>query len=83
VEKALKETTMSPSEIDLICSRLDRIESKLDENIRCQSYKVPRVECGASKEKLWHAIDGLKRLVWIGLGVAIAASVFIPLILAG
>ena len=71
---------MSPNEINMICDRLDRIEDKLDEYTKCTANKIPRGECGEHRDKLWSAINSLRRLVWIGLGIAIASSVFIPLI---
>jgi hypothetical protein len=60
-----------------ITARLDRIETKLDENIKCQRNKVSRDECGEHRDKVWTAIDGARRFIYIGLGLAIAVEVIV------
>ena len=68
---------MSPNEIQMICDRLDRIEDKLDENIRCQALKVPRSDCENHRKSLWDVVNSLSRKVWIAVGVGIAVQLFV------
>ena len=60
-----------------ITARLDRIETKLDESIRCQGNKVTRDECEGGKKNIWDAIDGARRWIYIGIGLAIAIEVIV------
>ena len=73
---------MSPNEIQMICDRLDRIEDKLDEYVKCTASKVTRLECTEHRNKLWSTINTLKRYIYVGLGVVVAAGIFIPIILS-
>jgi tetrahydromethanopterin S-methyltransferase subunit G len=80
---------MSPAEIELIIARLDRIESKqdrldekLEEVVKCQYQKMPRVECDVHRDRLWDTVDSLTRKVWIAVGIAVAVQVFVvPIVL--
>jgi len=72
---------MSPNEIQLICDRLDRIEDKLDEYTKCTMSKVTRTECEHKNEALVKTVGALKRYIYIGIGLAVAAGVFVPIIL--
>lgn len=73
---------MSPNEIQMICDRLDRIEDKLDENIRCQALKVPRSDCENHRKSLWETLNGVNRKVLMAAGALFALQIFIwPIVL--
>lgn len=64
-----------------ITARLNRIETKLDESMKCQGQKLPRMECTECRSSIWKAIDAARRLIWIGLGVVMTCSVLVPILI--
>ena len=63
-------------------SRLDRMESKLDESIRCNFQKMPRAECDEHRAGVWSRITKLERYFYIGVGMILAVeAIVIPIIL--
>ena len=60
-----------------IVGRLDRLEAKVDESIKCQYNKVTRGECMEHRDKVWTAIDGARRWIYIGIGLAMAVEVIV------
>ena len=62
---------------------LARVEAKLDESIKCQYKKISRDECQTHRDKVWKAIEGLKRIAYITLGVAtFIVAVVLPIAIA-
>jgi len=60
-----------------IVGRLDRLEAKVDESIKGQYNKVTRGECMEHRDKVWTAIDGARRWIYIGIGLAMAVEVIV------
>ncbi len=71
---------MPPDTEQLIIDWLGRIETKLDGLIKCGS--PGRSECEGHRTAIWTAINGLRKLVWVGVGIAIASSVLLPLLIS-
>ena len=80
----------------LLEERFKGFEKKLDENSKKLEKLLSRSERATtsdavadteirnlkeSKEKLWNTIDGLRKTVWIGVGVAISLSILIPMLI--
>lgn len=61
---------MPPDTEDLIIARLDRIEDKLD-GVLCEQHH----------SAIWNAINKLRWLFGVGVGIAIASSVLLPILL--
>ena len=63
-------------------NRFDRMDDKLDENIKCQYLKVPRDECSEHRRSVWARLDSLSKKVYIGVGVLAVLQVFVvPIVL--
>ncbi|MHB8779815.1 MAG: hypothetical protein ACYC55_00315 [Candidatus Geothermincolia bacterium] len=60
---------MAPNEIEMICDWLKRIETKVD-TLLGETHHA----------SIWSAVNGLKRMVYIGWGVGIALAFALPLI---